>query len=255
MNLPTSPPASRRHRLARAALAAAAIVLALPALAWLTSGVWAKPAIRHYVMSHSGRTFDFDELHLRLAGSLDPTVEFTGLAIQNAPWAAARPLIRAKRVAATFDWRSLFGRDMTVVKLLVLDDAQVDLERQADGLRNWRLGHPDDRGPPRVRIVALDARDSTLSTVHRGIGLEGEAQIAPLAAPRAPAAGAALPLTKRLSFKGVYQGRPFDGAMDVSDVLTFGLTTQRFAFDGHGRMDGLRVDRISLRVSGGASDE
>ena len=246
MKLPAVPSAPKRHRLARAALVAAAIVLALPVLAWATAGLWAKPAIRHYVMSHSGRRFDVDTMSLRFAGSLDPTVEFRGLEIQNAPWAAPRPLIRAKRVAATFDWRSLFGRAPTVVTLLVLEDAQVDLERQADGLRNWRLGHPEDRGPPRVRVAALDARDSTLFSAHRGIGLEGEASIAALAAARPLAEAPALPLTRRLSFHGRYQGRPFDGATDVSDVLTFGLTAQRFAFDGHARMSGLRVDAHGL---------
>jgi hypothetical protein len=191
-------------------------------------------------MSHSGRRFEFERLRLRLDGSLDPTVEFTGLAIENAPWAAPRPLVRARRLAATFGWRSLLRPGEVLVTRLELEGAEVDLERQADGLRNWRLGHPDDRGPPRVRIAALDARDSTLTTVHRGIGLAGEASIAALAPSRVGAG--ALPLTKRLVFHGDFRGLPFAGEAAVSDVLAFGVDGRRFAFDGAARMDGLRLE-------------
>jgi hypothetical protein len=242
-SLPRSPPPRRG---ARVALAAAGTLLAAVALAVVFDGLWLKPLIRHYVMAHSGRTIEFDEVHVRLAGTLDPTVEFRNLAIQNAAWAAPRPLVVARRLAATFAWRSLLGRDRAVVTLLVLEGADVDLERQADGLRNWRLGHPEDRGPARVRVLALDARDSTLHTVHRGLGLEGTATMTALPAAR-PLAGRAGPsLTRRLAFGGTCEGRRFDGELAVSDVLFFGTPDTRFAFDGHVRAAGLRLEAQGL---------
>jgi uncharacterized protein involved in outer membrane biogenesis len=232
-----------RSRSGRIALV---VLLSVGALVWAFDWNWCRPLIRHYVMSHSGRSFEFDDLHVRFDRSFDPTVDFRGLTIQNAPWASdQRPLIRAGRFAATVSWRSLWS-DQTVVSLIVLEDAQVDMERQADGLRNWRLGHPDDRGPPKVKLIALDASRSRLHTVHGGIGLEADAQISPL--PRAePIAGRPdLPLTKRLVFKGTYQGKAFEGDTAVSDVLSFGVGPQRFSLRGTGRLGGWRLDAEGL---------
>ena len=138
---------------------------------------------------------------------------------------------------------------MTIVTLIVLEDAQVDMERHADGLRNWRLGHPDDRGPPKVRVLALDARRSTLHTIHDGIGLVGDAAIAPLPQPRAVPGHADLPLTKHLVFKGTYKGHAFDVASDVSDVLAFGATSRRFSLDGTGHAGGVRLGAAGTSTS------
>ena len=136
-------------------------------------------------MSRSGRSFDFDDMKVHFRDGLDPTIEFRGLTIQNAPWAASKaPFIHAGHVAATLSWRSI-GSGMTVIDLIELEDAQVDMERRADGLRNWRITRPDDRGPPHVRVLALDARSSSLHTIHRGIGLEAQVSTTPLPAPRA----------------------------------------------------------------------
>ena len=38
-------------------------------------------------------------------------------------------------------------RDRPIISRLVLSDADVDMERQADGLRNWRLRHPTTGAP------------------------------------------------------------------------------------------------------------
>ncbi len=235
------PPPPRARPLRRGALGVLAILLALGALAWAFDWNWFRPAIQRYVMSHSGRTFEFDQLRVRFAGSLDPTVEFDNLRVQNAPWADQRPLIDARRVAATFSWRTLFD-SQTVVSLLVLEDAQVDLERQANGLRNWRLGHPEDTGPQRVKVMAIDASRSRLHTVHGGIGLVADAQISALAAPQPVAGHPDLPLTKQLVFRGTLDGKAIAVDAAVSKVLTFGISSERFAARGTGRLGALRID-------------
>ena len=241
------PPATRRLRphshAGRIALAALA---ALVVFFWAFDWNWCRPLIRHYVMSRSGRSFEFDDMRVRLRDGLDPTIEFRGLTIQNAPWASERtPFLHAGRIAVTVSWRSL-GSDMTVVNLIEMEDAQVDMERLADGLRNWRITRPDDRGPPRVRVLALDARRSTLHAIDRGIGLEIDASTTPLAAPRALPGHADLPLTRHLPFKGTYKGHAFEGQADVSDVLTFGATPRMFALQGTARFGALRLDASGL---------
>ena len=243
---PPSPAARRllpRSIAGRVALGALALLVVL---ACTFDWNWCRPLIRHYVMSHSGRDIRFDDLQVHWRDGLDPTIEFRGLTIENAPWAASHaPLIHAGRIAATLSWRSL-GSDMTVVNLIELEDAQVDMERLANGVRNWRLGHPDDRGPPHVRLLALDARRSTLHTIHRGIGLELVAQTTPLPAPETLAGHDELPLTKHLAFSGTVDGHDFDGQADVSDVLTFGAMWRRFALRATARLGGLRIAATGL---------
>ncbi len=239
---PARPPVRSRAR-SRGWAVALGVLVALGALVWAFDWNWFRPAIRHYVMSHSGRRFDCDDLKVSFHGSLDPTIEMRNLFIQNATWAASKePFISAKYAAATISWRTI-GTDMTVIDLLVLRDAQVDMERQANGIRNWRLGHPDDVGPPRVRVLALDAQRSSLHTVHAGIGLVADARIEPLQpAPPAISGHADLPLTKHLAFEGAYQGHAFDVDAAVSDVLTFGATSRLFALHGVAHLGGLRLD-------------
>ena len=115
------------------ALAAVALIVALGlAFDWN----WLRPLIQHHVMARSGRSVQFDDLKVHFRNGLDPTFELRGLVIQNAPWASTRaPLIRAGRLAATVSWRTL-GSDLKIVDRIELEDAQVDMERQADGLRN-----------------------------------------------------------------------------------------------------------------------
>ncbi|MGN6527647.1 MAG: AsmA family protein, partial [Burkholderiaceae bacterium] len=224
------PPAPRRRR--RGAWVALAMLVALAALCASFRWTWLRPAIRHYVMAHSGREIDFDDAHVSLHG-LDPTVEVRGLRIANAPWAQRRdrPFIRAGRFAATISWRSL-GTGMTVIELMSLEDADVDMERLADGTRNWRLIHPEDRGPPHVRLEALDARNVRLHTVHAGIGLEGDIATEPLAAPQTLPGHPDLPLVQRLRFDGTYRGHAFAVDAAVSQVLVFGDPARRYALRG-----------------------
>lgn len=245
MTPPTSSPRRwlPRSRAARVALGVlAALVVAVCAFDWN----WCRPWIRHYVMSHSGRAFDFDDMKVHFRHGLDPTIEFRNLTIQNAPWAESRaPFIHAGRLALTLSWRTI-GSGMTVIDVVELDDAQVDMERRADGIRNWRITRPDDRGPPRVRVLALDARNSRLHTVHRGIGLEADAQTTPLPTATTLAGHPDLPLTRHLVFSGAYQGHAFDGDAQVSDVLAFGATPRRFALDGTARLGGLKLAASGL---------
>jgi uncharacterized protein involved in outer membrane biogenesis len=242
-----SPTTARRLRpYSRVRRVALAVFVALVVFFWAFDWNWCRPLLRHYVMSHSGRSFEFEDLKVHWRHGLDPTIEFRGLTIQNAPWAASKaPLIHAGRLAATISWRSL-GSDMAVVSLIELDDAQVDMERLADGLRNWRLNHPDDRGPPRVRVEALDARRSQLHTIHRGIGLEADVSITPLPGPEPVDNHLDLPLTKLLVFKGQFRDDPFDGEARVSDVLAFGATARKFSLRGVARSGALRLEASGL---------
>ena len=248
MRLPsgTAAPPPRPSRAARVARVALGILVALVALCWAFDWNWLRPLIQHHVMARSGRSVQFDDLKLHWRDGLDPTFEFRGLTIQNAPWAASKaPLIRAGRVAATVSWRTL-GSDVVVLRRIELEDAELDMERQADGLRNWRITRPDDRGPPHVRVLELVARRSSLHTIHRGIGLEMDVSTAPLPAPEPFAGRPDLPLTQSLVFKGQFRDDPFQGSARVSDVLTFGATPRTFSFRAQASSGVLQLEASGL---------
>lgn len=241
------PPSARRPRpYSVAGRVALGLLVALVALVWAFDWNWCRPLLRRYVMSHSGRSFEFDDLQVHWHHGLDPTIEFRGLTIQNAAWAASQaPFIHAGRVSAEISWRSV-GSDILVVNLVELEDAQVDVERRADGVRNWRLSRPDDTGPAHVRVLALDARRSQLHAVHRGIGLEADVGTSPLAAAEPFEHHPELPLTKLLVFKGRLRDDPFDGEARVSDVLAFGGTVRKFSLKGVAHSGAIRLEATGL---------
>lgn len=245
MNL--SPPSGRRLRPhSTAARIALGLLVALGVFVWAFDWNWCRPLLRHYVMSHSGRNLQFDDLQVHWRHGLDPTIEFRGLSIQNAPWAASKaPFIQAGRLSAEISWRSV-GSHLLVVNLVEMEDAQVDMERRADGVRNWRLSHPDDTGPPHARVLALDARRSRLHAIQQGIGLELDVSTTPLPAAEPVAHHPELPLTRLLVFKGQFRDDPFDGEARVSDVLAFGATPMQFALRAVARSGALQLDAAGL---------
>jgi uncharacterized protein involved in outer membrane biogenesis len=109
----------------------------------------------------------------------------------------------------TFSLRSLWEQRPVILRL-VLRDADVDMERQADGLRNWRLTHPDDRGPPRVKVLTLEAHRSRIRFLNAAIDFDVVAAGSP-----APSA-ATVPqstevLSNKIDFNGTYRGAGFAG--------------------------------------------
>ncbi len=213
---------------------------------------WLRPLLQHHVQARSQRHVHFDELRLGLSRDLLPTARFRGLRIDNAPWADRRPMVVAGEVRFTFAWQSLKGEHI-IVKRLELVDAQVDLERRADGLRNWRLTRPDDRGPGKIRVQTLDAHRSSLRFVHGGRDLEVDSSIAAIDRPLSAAGREALPLTKQLAIRGVRGGQRFEAALQVSDVLSFLDSAVPFAVRGDAHslstrvhVDGIVADAVDL---------
>jgi AsmA family protein len=243
-------PAGRRtgRRWLAAGLAGIGIVGVAIAVLTLTDNLWLRPLVQRYVLAHSGRSLHFDALRFGLTPQLAPTLEMRNLRIANAPWAASRPFVEAGLIRFTMTWPGLL-KDRPVITRLALVDAKVDLERQADGLRNWRLSRPLDRGPGRIRVLALDATRSELRVVDRGLDLELALHfdaLAPDAASRAPPNPA---LVKALKIDGRRAGLPFTVDAAIGEVLTFGETGLDFPLRGT-----LHAGAATLRFDGRAGD-
>ena len=233
------PAPGRKMKVAWGVLAAFALLVAL--FDWN----WFRPAIERYLTRTSHRTVQFADLHLGLDAALQPTVRLRGVHVQNAPWADPRPFAVAGEARLTFDWASLFD-DVRIVTYLALVDADIDLERQADGLRNWRLTRPDDRGPARLRVLSLEAHNSRLRLIHHGIGLTLQTAAATLPAPDGP-------FTQRIEFSGTLHGTPFSGDTLAGPVLSLQRTGNFFPLRGQARsgatrlqLDGRIADLVKL---------
>lgn len=239
--LARTPWAGRPRRLAWALAA-----LALPLLAFLMDATWWRPVIQAYIEHRSGRAVNFDNLDLGINRQGQVVVTFHGLQVQNAPWARPQPLVKAGELEMSFSWRSVWA-DSFVISRLSLVDAQVDLERRSDGLRNWRLTRPEDRGPGRVRVQALHAvrtqarivdgaLDLDLSLVSRPLpqrvvtarGGPGDAQTGAAGSGAIPA----LQLAHHVSLNGRRRGTPFTAEVDVGDWLSLMGTGHGFPLRG-----------------------
>src|SRR5688572_872001 len=124
-----------------------ALLLAIVVLVALFDWNWLRQPLERYLVHKSGREVRIGDLHVALGLNLQPTVRVRDVYIENAPWAAAkRPFATAGEARFTVSLRTVLD-DRVLVSRLVLLDADVEMERQADGLRNWRLRDPESRGP------------------------------------------------------------------------------------------------------------
>src|SRR5215217_4427800 len=156
-------------RPARIALHAAAALAAVVVLALLLQPWWLAPLVAKRLAASSGRTVEIDSMWIGISASFEPMVQLRGIRIANAAWAdASRPLAALAGATAVFSWRS-FAERRPIIALLVLRDGEADLERRSDGLRNWRLANPDERGPGHFRVLAIRGEDATLRFRHEPI--------------------------------------------------------------------------------------
>lgn len=234
-------------RLSRRSASAAGLVVALAVFIALFDWNWFRPAVERHFSERSGRSVQVADLHIGLGDDLQPVVRLRGLRVQNAPWATSTaPMAVAGEASFRFAWRSLWQRPRVVTDMRLID-AEVNLERRANGLRNWRLLHPDDTGPGRLLVMALRAERSRLSFVHHGVGLSLQATSSPLSGPVEPVRGE--PLTRLIGFKGHFRGQPFEGETFTGDEITFQQTGRAIPLRGQ-----VRVANNKLDVDGFAAD-
>ena len=222
--------------------AAAALALLL-VLALLLQPWWLAPLASHLLSSSARRPVHVDSMWFTLSRTLAPVAQFRGIRIDNAAWAdKRRPFAVLAAATAVFSWRSLDER-RPVIALLVLSDGEVDLERRADGLRNWRLGQPEDRGPGRYKVLAIRGEDATVRFLHEGLELDFEAKARPDRDAAVGAGnGAGEPMPTRLDVSGTWRGAPFVVAAKTGEVLTFVETGTMFRVRGHLASGGARLD-------------
>ena len=175
-----------------------------------------------------------------VSASLAPVLHFRGIRIANAPWADSnRPFASLASATAVFSWKSIDQR-RPVIALWILADGEVDLERTADGLRNWRLTNPEYRGPGRWKVLAVQGERATVRFLHGGMDLDVHA-VASAAADGTDASGARTHPT-RIELQGRWRKLPFSLSADTGPILTFLETGETFPVRGRLEAGGARLD-------------
>src|SRR5258706_6649223 len=208
---------------------------------------WFRHPVERYLIDRSHREVRIGDLHVDIGFSAEPTVRGRDVYIENAAWADKQPFITAKEVSFTFSLRSVWeGRP--VISRLVLIDADLDMERQADGLRNWRLRNPEDRGPGKVKVQSLEPHGAKIRFVRRDVGLDFTASSKPSELGSEELKPDAAHPT-RIDFKGEIGGVSFSGAVLTGPVLTFLQTGESFPIRGR-----VSAGKSRLEVDGTIAD-
>ena len=231
--------------LAGARIAIVAVLLVIVALA--SQPWWLASLLGVQLSKTSGREVHFDSVRVGLTASLAPVVVMRGVRIANAPWAdTSRPFAALEEAVFRFGWRRF--EDRWVVSRMILRDGEVNLALQADGLRNWRLHDPEDRGPGHYWFYALEPHRATLRFDHAGIDLHLQTSASDVT-PEVSAAVRAEMLVNRVDFNGAFRGLAFKGSVATGAVLTFLETDRWFPVRGQAEIEGAR-----LEVDGRAAD-
>ena len=225
-----------------AIVAAVLVVAALVSQPW-----WLAPLLGAQLSKTSGREVHFDSVRVGLTPSLAPVVVMRGVRIANAPWAdTSRPFAALEEAVFRFSWRRF--EDRWVVTHMILRDGEVNLVLQADGLRNWRLHDPEDRGPGHYWFYALEPHRAILRFDNGGVDLHLHTSASDMAA-EVSAATPDETLVNRIDFDGAFRELAFKGSIATGPVLTFLETDRWFPVRGQAEIAGAR-----LEVDGRAAD-
>jgi len=219
-----------------------ATLAALAAFLFVFDWNWFREPLAEYLTGTSQRRVQFDDLRVSVDTSFEPTVHLRGVRIDNAAWAdARRPLVVAAEADFTFSWRSVVER-RPIVSRLRLVDADVDLERRADGLRNWRLRSPDNREPGRVKVLSLQAQRTRIHFIHQALSLDLTAIASDAATPAALAHHPGVTLSRQIDVDGHLGDVDFTGQAQAGPLLTFLETGTAIPLRGHVAAGGARLN-------------
>lgn len=168
-----APPRRRRRR---ALLAGAAVLVAVPVLAWgglnlvLRDSVL-RPRITAAVEQATGRALTLSgPVGIKL--SLMPTVTLEGVALANAPGGSRAEMLTASRVEARLALLPLLSRRIAFERLTLIEPDLL-LEVDAEGQGNWRLSPVPAPAPGRPEAAPGGAAEGRLSLSIAAVDIEG----------------------------------------------------------------------------------
>jgi hypothetical protein len=136
------------------------IVIVVAFLAWFDWNML-KGYVERKVTEATGREFLIKgNLDVRL--SLNPLITANGLTLANAEWGTKQPMLDVDSVAFRISLLQLLKRNIVLPEVSV-SHPKVNLERNANGERNWILKKHDDQQSPPPHIGRLTVDEGTLN--------------------------------------------------------------------------------------------
>ena len=182
-----------RRGVAAAGLLIGLLVVGVGVAALLFDPASLKPRIEAAVLGATGRVLSIDgPAALRLWPA--PALELRQVGLANRPGGSARPMLTLARLRVVLEWPALL-RGALVARRLELDQPDILLEADTDGVGNWQMG-PAAARPPATAASPVPAA-------------------APLPAPVAPAPPLSLPVRTvvlrggKLTMHNAVSGRGF----------------------------------------------
>lgn len=232
-----------RHR--RLSIGAALVVGAFVALCFLFDWNWLRSPLEHYVTQKTHRVFRVADLKVRLG--LTPMIRMRGVYFENAPWSHRQPMASIGQLDFTISLRALW-RGQMIIPQLSLADANVFLERTADGHKNWLLSDPEDRSPSRWRISTLHAERTELTYIDQAKDFQVTIDASGIL-DRGLLHTTDARFQTRLDFKGRYRDAAFSGEALTGNLVSLQQSDKPFPLLGH-----LNAGRTKVDVNGTVAD-
>ena len=200
---------------------------------------WLRGPIGQYVSEKSGREF-LIKGDLTLKPGWRTEISLSQVHIDNAKWASTTPMLDADRIVLVVDTGALLlGR--IVLTELRLHGAEVSLERDMKGQRNWILEKSDDGRRSIPEIQRLTVSDSRIR--YKDAVLDTDLEIQASTNEKDPLR------PTQLSFTGSYRKLPLAGTASTGSVLSL----QNAKTLVPARLQ-LKVGKTSVLLDGNVSD-
>jgi len=139
-----------------------------------------KALIQDEVRKATGRELVIDG-NLEMAVLPSPAIVMNGVRLQNASWATTPEMLDIGHVEAEVAFWPLIGGDIEV-RRLVLREAEIALERNAEGVANWHVGSGGGGTAALPHFADVRFEKTRIRFEDRKAGVEGSLDIAALTA-------------------------------------------------------------------------
>lgn len=214
-----------------------------------------KPDVVARVEALTGRKLSI-EGDLELSISLTPRIEVSGVALANASWGSGGSMVTIGQLAAQLELLPLLSGDIRI-KQLIARQAEIVLERNAEGVANWHFGgsEPESTEPPGGTVLPVVNNLLIEDARLRYLPASGDAVAVAIGRLHASADSLGAPMA--LDFAGAYNGAPItlEGELqslasivsggDLRFDLQLALGEQASRWQGEGEATGA-LSRINL---------
>ncbi len=204
-------------------LAVALVIGSLGILVAVMDWNWLRGPVQRFASSILQREVVLG--HLEVRPGLTSVVRLRDVRVANADWSQVQPMASVREIEFSIRLGSIFTAPR-VLPHVHLTDADVLLERLADGRANWEFGRGGRQGvddgdrPPALEVQGLRIDGARLAFRDAKMNIRADATAQTRNDARYPT---------RVEFTGNWRGTPFSGVMQAGSVLSVSNSNQPVA--------------------------